>query len=608
MSFKRLASGFTWIAMLVLALAACGGSGTSIDLSTDCSHPSPSDVNGCTFVNITDAPGDFLTYTVDVTGLTLKRKDGTVVNVLPQTTTVDFAQYADLDEFLTAADMPLGAYTSGTVTLDYSDADIEVQDNSGKAVKVMPVDQNGNPVTALTLSIQWDDGALVLAPGIPKVFQLDFNLAASNVVDLTAGTVTVAPFLVADVDPNFDNKIRVRGPLDAVDTAKGDFTLGLRPFDMDRGDFGQMGIFTTSTTVFSINQTPYIGGAGLAALKVAGTTTAVVARGSYSFTSHRFIATEVDAGSSVPGGTLDAADGVVLSRSGSTVVLRGATLNRVGQAAFFADDVSITLGTGTRVREEGSPKGTFDISDISVGQHLVVFGTLTDTTPGSLALDASAGFASLRYTRFDGTVVTAPNGSGSNVSMAVDVQFMQGRPVSLFDFTGTGAVPSNFVVSMPSLVSGINVSDPVRVWGFVTPFGSAPPDFAETSVADYVDGRSDLAVAWAKPGSVDAFSSLSATSGIVVNLASSPVPFQAKVEQGGIVTPLVTSPTVDGSFGVFAILQGGVVTVHLSYARFITDLDTRLGAGASARFFFARGGYTSSTTTLKAREVAVILQ
>lgn len=623
MIFKRMGSGFVWIAALALALSACGGGSSSSSsgssttpvstaTATDCSAPTKSDADGCAYVDMTDAPGDFLTYTVNVTSITLVRKDGTKVDVLPQTTSVDFAQYSDLDEFLSLADMPLGTYTSGSITLDYSSADIEVQDSSGNAVQVKPVDASGNAVTTLTLQVQLSDtGELVLVPGVPKVFQLDFNLAASNVVDLTHDTVTVQPFLVASVDPDFNNQVRVRGPLGSVDTADSSFKLGLRPFDVGSGDFGDMGILTTSTTVFNIDQTPYQGSAGLTALAAAGTATAVVAKGSYDFGSHRFVATEVDAGSSVLGGTLDAAEGVVLSRSANTLVLRGATLYRAGQTATFHDDVSVTLGAGTVVHEEGSPKKTFSINDISVGQRLRVFGTLTDTNPSALALDATAGFASLRYTRFDGTVVTAPNGSGSSITMAVDVQYMEGRPVSLFDFTGTGATPAdptNYVVSMPVMVSGINVNDPVRLWGFVTPFGAAPPDFSETSVADYVNARSNLTVAWSQPGTADAFSALNASSGVVVNTATSPAPVLARVGQGGIETSVPSSPTVKGTVGLFAILQGGVVTLHLTYGSFVSDLSSRLTAGAKVDLVFARGGYDSTDSTMNAVDTAVVLK
>jgi len=622
---------------VVAALTACGGSGTSttsMGSTTDCTHPSVTDQNGCTYVNLTDSPGDFLSYTVNVKALTLARSDGTVINLLPTDTTVDFAQYTDLSEFLTLASMPPGLYTSGSITLDYTNADIEVADNSGNAVKIKPLDASGNPVTTLTLAINLDtQGALTLVPGVPRLFQVDFDLAASNTVDLTNATVTVQPFLVASVDPNLSNQVQVRGPLAAVDMAGSDFTLGLHPFYALSGDYGNLRVFTKNSTVYNINQTAYSGGAGLTALAAAGATTAVIAKGTFDFSSHEFIATEVDAGSSVPGGTMDAAEGVILSRSGNSIVMRGTTLYRAGQTAVFRDSVAVTLGAGTIVHEAGSPKGSFDISDISVGQRLLVFGTLTNTNPASLAMDASSGFARLQYTKFDGTVVSAPVSSGSGGAMAVKAQFIEGRPVSMFNFTGTGtgsgtdADPLNYAVSLPSVLSGIGVNDPVRVWGFVAPFGSAPPDFNGTTVADYVNANARIAMAWAIPGSSNVFTSMSSTSGVVLNMASTPTPLLAVLEQGGIATQLTSlsngPPTVQGNmlgvgtctistpscaFGVYAILQDGTVQLHITFAGFLSDLTARLNAGGKVRGFYARGGFAGSTDTMQANEIAVVIQ
>jgi len=428
-----------------------------------------------------------------------------------------------------------------------------------------------------------------------------------------------------------NNQVQVRGPLTSVDTGGTDFTLGLRPFYALSGDYGSLRVFTIANTVYNINQTAYSGSAGLAALVAAGATTAVVAKGRFNFSSHEFVATEVDAGSSVPGGTLDAAEGVVLSRSGNGIVLRGATLYRAGQAAIFHDSVAVTLGTGTIVHEAGSPKGSFDISDISVGQRLLVFGTLTNTDPLHLALDASSGFARLQYTKFDGSVVNAPSASGTGGAMTVNVQSIEGRPVSMFDFTGTGsganADPTNYAVSLPSVLSGISATDPVRVWGFVAPFGSAPPDFSATTVADYVNANARIAMAWAIPGSSNLFTSMSSTSGIVLNMASTPTPLLAVLEQGGVATQLINlkngAPTVQGNmlgvgtctistpscaFGVYAILQNGTVQLHITFAGFLSDLTARLNAGGKVRGFYARGGFAGGTDTMLANQIAVVIQ
>lgn len=623
MSFRYPSSRLVQACALILfvGLSACGGSGSSgTPPITDCTQPSITDAKGCTYVNLTDSPDDFLTYTVNVTALTLTRSDGTVVSLVPNPTTVDFAQYDDLSEFFTLAAMPVGVYTGGSITLDYTNADIEVTDANGNAAQVKPVDASGKPVTTITLNIDLDNQAsLVLAPGVPQVYQLDFDLDASNVVNINNSTVIVQPFLVASVNPDLDNQAQVRGPLTITDTADGNFTLDLQPFYATKNGYGSLKVFTKDDTVYNINRIAYSGSAGLAALAAAGATTAVLARGTFDFDIDEFVATEVDAGSSLPGGTLDAAEGVILNRSGNTLVLRGTTLYRAGQTAVFRDKVTVTLGSGTKVHEAGSAKNSLDISAISVGQRLLVFGTLTDTDPSSLALDATSGFARLKLTKFDGQVTTAPGTSGGNASMGAGIQFIEGRSIAMFNFAGTGtsgatdADPAKYVISLPGVLDGIAFGDPVRVWGFVAPFGGAPPDFTATSVADYVDANTRLAVAWPSPGTSNAFLAMATTNGIMLSLASSPPPLFFNLKQGVIVTPipsatLLSSPTVEASLGIFAIAQDGTVQLHVTFADFLSDLNARLSAGGKLRGFFARGGFVSSTETMQANEIAVIIQ
>jgi hypothetical protein len=55
---------------------------------------------------------------------------------------------------------------------------------------------------------------LVVSPGRPSLFTLDFNLAATNSVNLATSpaTVTVTPALVASLDFVDQKDLRVRGP------------------------------------------------------------------------------------------------------------------------------------------------------------------------------------------------------------------------------------------------------------------------------------------------------------------------------------------------------------------------------------------------------------
>src|SRR6266446_8668438 len=246
----RLLTAFTLGAAVALGLYACKNA---------------TDEEGVVAIGLTDTPGDFLTYTVDVTSLTLTKADNTtVVQTLLQKTRVDFARSVDLTEFVTAVTIPAGTYVSVTLNLDYTNADIQVDDGTGTPVAVPPTtniqDSQNNPVRTLSMSVKFDNARqLVISPLASSLLDLDFNLAASNLVDMSspAPVVTVNPLLVADVNPDAPKPHRIRGPLDSVDKQGGSFTLILRPFNLLQGDHGRVAFRTDSNTAFEINQTNY---------------------------------------------------------------------------------------------------------------------------------------------------------------------------------------------------------------------------------------------------------------------------------------------------------------------------------------------------------------
>src|SRR5712691_11114414 len=150
----RLLTAFTLGTVVALGLYAC---------------KNPTDEEGVVAIGLTDTPGDFLTYTVDVTSLTLIKADNTtVVQTLPQRTRVDFARSVDLAEFVTAVTIPAGTYVSATLNLAYSNADIQVEGGNGNPVAVLPAnirDSQSNPVTTLPMTVKLDNARqLVIAP------------------------------------------------------------------------------------------------------------------------------------------------------------------------------------------------------------------------------------------------------------------------------------------------------------------------------------------------------------------------------------------------------------------------------------------------------------
>lgn len=490
-SCSCLPSGFpvlTWLVMLaaVFILAGCGGGGSGSGSDT---------AGGEVFISMTDAEGDFATYTVDVSSIKLTRADGTEVETLPLVTRVDFAEYTDVSEFLTAATVPNGRYVKGSMVLDYTNADIRVEDANGDAQPATEiVDTNGNPVGKLKVNVILEGrNVLPVAPGIPKNLLLDFDLEQSNSVVFAGSdvTVTVAPVLIAEVDPQVPKEHRVRGPLQSVNVAENRFRLFVRPFfhTIRSGPrrFGSLAVHTGDETFYEIDGITYQGAPGLTVLDTLPTFAAVVARGDLRFNPLRFEAREVYAGSSVPGGVLDVVRGSVVERNGDdTIIVKGATLIRQNGTVVFNDLVTVQLDASTTVTRQLS-MGTFNIDDISVGQRIVVFGTVTNDAVSDLQFSAANGYARMRLSKLRGTVAALPD---DRSWLTLNLASINNRSIELYNFTGTGvdtasdADPGFYEIDSGSLsLEGIGMADSLAVAGFPTVFGSAPADFTVQTLA-----------------------------------------------------------------------------------------------------------------------------
>jgi hypothetical protein len=123
---------------LALMLAACGGGGTA-DTTTipppvvtaDCDPNNPDTYSECgtVFIGMTDADGDFVNYTVDVLSLELETANGRIVETLPRMTRINFTDYVDMTELVTAASIPPATYVSGTIRIDYTNSEVFVEAN-----------------------------------------------------------------------------------------------------------------------------------------------------------------------------------------------------------------------------------------------------------------------------------------------------------------------------------------------------------------------------------------------------------------------------------------------------------------------------------------------
>lgn len=581
-------------------LSGCGGG----------SSTSSSD-NGSVVVGITDAPGDFLAYAVDVKSIKLTHADGRVVETLPQNTRIDFTQYVDLTEFITAATIPNGRYTKASLVLDYSNADIQVEDANGQPVQAQVQDAQGNPITTLEVAVTLDgDHPLVIAPGLARNLTLDFDLQSSNSVDMSGTTpvVTVEPMLVADVQLDNPKPHRMRGLLQSVDQTQNLIQLELRPFAHRDGNFGSFNAYVNDSTSYEIDGAGYTGSAGLAQLALQPQASWVVLFGNLDTATHHFVATEVYAGSSVPGSNQDALSGVVTARSGDQLTVRARMIVRTDGSLIFNKDVTVMLDpANTKVTRQLSKDNSYTTADISVGQRLDLLGTISENGT-VLSMDTTT-HARMMLTFLSGNVV------GMSSGLDVDLQHIEGMLPGAYDFSGTGtssatdADPHNYQIDTGAMdISSLQNSDPVRVRGFVTPFGSAPADFTANTIVGLKSVPARFVAQWGLLNQGNPFTGIS-DAGLVVDLNGTLLHYvhryAVRADLSGQ-TPTLQPQT--GGNGLFAILSGGAAQVYTSFNAFEMALNDRLAAGDKVMRLGAVGSYDDSATTFTATAINVMLR
>lgn len=628
-----------WALLLigVWALSACGGGSSGGMSSVNPPAGSMSGAQSCSncgtaMVSLTDAPGDFISYMVTVVSLQLKRSDGTVVETLPVTTKVDFAKLVNLSEIVSAHQIPAGSYVSASITLDFASSTIVVDNGTAGVTIAAGSVINGatslplaapNP-TQITLNLKLgSDDELIVTPHAISNLALDFNLSASNTIapsNTNPVTVTVNPVLTASLVPDATKQFRVRGPFVSADTGANTFIIGV---DSDETE-GQLTVNTTGTTTYSINNMSFTGGAGLMQLAGLAAHTMVVAYGSWDKATGNFTASNVLAGSSVPGIMHDGVEGTVLSRSGNTLVVANGEVHHMQTDIMTTEDdmeferqVTVTLGAATMVSEDGQ-SGTFSIQDISVGQHLQLSGTLGKDGSGNTTLDATAGSARLMPTTLFGLVTSV----AANL-VTVNLGSIGGQAPSRLNFAGTGtstamdASATAYTVGVPTALATTTLSSgsPVRFEGFVAPFGKAPPDFNAATLVSFAETRALLDLEWASPGITAPFATLSSTQ-LLINQAT----LKSSEEHRILIGPSVLDPSTL-STGLQLVPDPSATSpwlgiVHMkslssenfsTFGNFVTALTTVLNGTNTAVRIDADGHYDASTGVLSVDQMIVLI-
>lgn len=611
---------WTFLASMLYALAGCGGGSGGGAAAEDPPAGCAADTCGEVRIALTDAEGDFLSYAVDVVSIRLERANGDVVETLPVRQRVDFADLVDVTEFATAATIPNGRYVRATLRLDYTNADVSVE-VGGAPAEATVVDESGAPLGVVDVDVELDNANhVVVAPGVPALLQLDFDLAASHTVDLTTMPVTAVadPVLIASIEPLDEREFRARGPLVRVDEGAGSYVVDLRPFNHPNAALGRLTVLTTPATTFEVDGVALDQASGLAAMADLGPAAPTVAHGVYDVAARSFTADRVLAGDSVPGAGFDAVIGNVMARAGDALTVRGGTvIRRDDRVVFVRGDITVQVGPGTGVSKVGGGGEPLGTEAISVGQRIVALGAVTglDNDASSPTLDATAGRVRLHRTRVSGTVASALPGM-----LTMDLFAIDGRNPEAFDFSGTGvsadadADPGAYEIATGVLdVAGFAPGDPAAALGFVTPFGAAPPDFEARTLVRFDEIRAMLGVGWGLGGTAAPFLSMG-PDGFVLDPANPELGERRYLKIGGrlidittLPSPLTVAPT-DGRPRVYAVALFRRVEVYRDFAVFAERVATLLGGGSTLRALHARGQYAADGVTLEANCVVATLR
>jgi hypothetical protein len=607
-----------------------------------------------TTLSTTDDAGQFSSYIVTVDSVVLVGKTVGQVSGIAVPETLDFTKLTNLSELWATASLPVDTYTSAIITMDYTAAQISVMVN-GVPTPATILDPSGAPLTAVTLTVNLDpSNPLILQPtfATSNALRLSFNfdLSASNSIDLTTSppTVKTKPYFSISTTQPDSKLIRVRGALINSSVGTGTYSVVVRPFFDEVNSLGINTIFNDSKTVYTFGGTKYVGAPGLTAISQASAGSTVAA----AFTTFEPTATPaagVNAGIFhskyvVAGGTLEdfftyGVEGDVTARNGNTLTLHGATLfaNAAQEVQFEPLDSTVLVGPATLVTADGvASLGPLNYNSIAVGQHITARGLFSQASNGAITLDSTGASATdtgsvrVQSTELFGTVISTSAGS-----LDLNLLAIGNWPASVYNFAGNGVsaaqdpTPANFLVNTGSLtLPTFATGDPAWVDGFVSPFGSAPPDFLAQSVSADLSVPATLVVSWTGTGTTAPFATLSPT-GLSIDLANAAFGSgQLRIGAQTVdITTLGASPTVvpavatpDPTSGlplfspVFSVGPGGITEAVVNpiqafngFASFVTQLNTTFAAPTPATQFIARGFFDRASNTFTASIIDVVL-
>ncbi len=580
-------------AILAAGLLSCGGSGGGGGSSTS-----------MLTVALTDAASDEIsTFLVDITSIQLTRWSGAVTSVLAAPVTVDLAELTDMSRVINALAVTPGWYTSGAITLDFTNAQCVL---NGKTTAATLLDADGNAITGtLTLPLQFGTGALNAIAGRHRIMELDFDLDQSATVDAANNTVTLDSTFVMRVDRSDPKSLVTVGTLVGVDDAAGTFTAEVkRP---GGSVIATVTFAANGLTVYQIDGVPSLGAAGLVALKAMPAGTWIQTYGAINPAALRINVFYVEAGTGTYNGGTDIVEGHITGRTGGAGV--DATLTVLGHSNNAAHDAfqfntSFTVSTSfanTKVLRRGGILA-YDTDDLNIGQRVRVFGALTGT-----AMDATAAASVVRMqpVRVFGLAGGAPAGG----VLTIDLSRVDLRLQGAFTWSQGGTTPPDpaaLTLKVFGLADGLGIGalTAVEALGYFRAVDDDTEDFAAVSVTNR-DAAPSLLRIRDLVGGLAVVTTTSATQ-IQFTLAGTALPGEAALLDRGFagVTDLPAVSTVKAApgFTLYAIRNAltGSVQLYLNFSEFSTALGAALTVGRSLRGFGAVGIYDAGEAAMTA--------
>ncbi len=567
----------------------------SISFANSCSSggDSTSDSPSTTSFAVTDAASDVVeSFTLDILGVSLTAKSGTVSTLLETPVNVDLASLDDTSEVLATRSIPAGLYDTATVTIDLTHARCVL---AGQTQPATLEDGDGNPSPGIiALPIDLRANPFHAKSGQHHLLELDFDLNQMIAADVGTNVVSIEPALALHPDPTAHKKLVVFARLADVDVAGSRFVAELS------NSVGSTPSTITATvgaaTIWQIDGKPDLGSKGLASLAALAVGTPLQIYGLLDPSSPKFAAQNVEAGLGTEGGS-DVIDGHIVDRVGgagadAVLTILGNSHDAANGTFQFATMFSVTTSFASSQVLRRFSAQAFSTDDLDIGQRVRVFGPLNGTV-----VDASAANTVIREmpTNLYGHTLVQNDAS----SVAIDLARVDLEPETLFSWQDGGtppADPHDFHVALDASGGVLTqIGAPVEARGFVSGVADSSSDASATEFTDLTDSPSLLLIRNHSDGFT--LTTTVTTTSISFDITgTASVGEIAILDQGfagvrSLMTgtlPIVVPAT---SSGLYTLRDEttGAVSAFDSFADFSDELAVELSHGAAIAHFSAVG-------------------